>query len=389
MKQQVLREELNEKIRNILTLRYDPHGPTSLPKLDWRDFIEYTGVSSLVQELIENSIRKILQGHESDTIGIGISGGVDSTTVLALTRKHFPKLKIKSYCVTFGSDVKESEDAAHVSQLYSTDHKHINIEKPFSELEEQIRIVGEPRWNLYSYFLFKEAVRDCDLVLTGDGGDELFGGYVFRYSHVLGRGEHAIVDSYLEAHSRDWVPDQEELFAIAFDWKKIHQLIAPYFTNPLPALGQVFLADYNGKLLYDFAPTNAAFSNYFKIPAKAPFLEPEVLHLATHLPYSLKYDSVNKLGKVILRQILLENFAYKPAIRGKVGWGMDIAEIWDKQLRGTCEDLFSSPRFVQLGIINKSWLEFGFKKSDDHDLRYIGKMLGLLALELWLKQKKL
>jgi len=379
---------LANKIRNMLTLRYDPSGPTLLPVLQWPDFVEYQGISPLVQQLLENVTRRIIQEHNPTRIGVGISGGVDSTTVLALTRKCFPNLEINSYCITFGSDIKESKDALHVSELYSTDHKHTNIENPFAELEDQIKIVNEPRWNLYPYFLFREAARDCDLILTGDGGDELFGGYVFRYAQVLGKGE-TTPKSYLEGHARDWVPDQKELFAIPFEWQSIYGLLSPYFANPLPPLGKVFLADYNGKLLYDFAPTNAALSKHFDIKAEAPFLEPEVLHLATHIPYSLKYDPVNNLGKVILRQILLENFAYKPATKEKIGWGMDLEEIWDKYARSTCEKLFASPRFVELDIISKDWLKQGFEKSNTHDPRYITKMLGLLALELWLKHAKL
>jgi len=111
MKRSVLDLRTIEKIRNILTLRYDPTGPTMLPKLDWQDFVEYQGISPLVQQLLENVMIRIVQEHKLEKIGVGISGGVDSTTVLALTRKCFPDLKIRSYCITFGSDTRESKDA--------------------------------------------------------------------------------------------------------------------------------------------------------------------------------------------------------------------------------------------------------------------------------------
>jgi hypothetical protein len=92
---------------------------------------------------------------------------------------------------------------------------------------------------------------------------------------------------------------------------------------------------------------------------------------------------------VILRQILLENSGYKPAIKAKIGWGMNIIEMWDKHFKDICTNLFNAPRFVELEIINKDWIPKGFKKADEHDPRYISKMLGLLALELWLKVKRL
>ena len=157
----------------------------------------------------------------------------------------------------------------------------------------------------------------------------------------------------------------------------------------MPILGKVFLADYNGKLLHDFTPVGACFSKHFGIKAVAPMLEPEVLHTATHIPYNLKYDKRNKLGKIILRQILIENFGYKPATKGKIGWTMDMAEMWDKYVKNMCHDVLSSSRIIDLKLINEEWLGKGFKKANGHDLRYVSKMFGLLALELWLRWKGL
>jgi asparagine synthase (glutamine-hydrolysing) len=378
-----------EKIRNILTLRYHPSCSFSLPKLDWTDFVEYQGISQSVPRLLEGAITKVVSASNPRKVGIGISGGVDSTVILSLLRKCFPHLEINTFCVTFGDDDREAKDAEYVAELYSTNHRHVHIENPFAELETQIRIVDEPRWNLYPYFLFREASKDCDLLLTGDGGDELFGGYTFRYDYVLHSKTEPIVQRYLEAHNRDWVPDQPEIFAFPFSWNDIYGLLNPYFDNPLPLLGKVFLADYNGKLLYDFANTSNAFARFFDLRVAAPMLEREVLHVATHIPYNLKYDERNRIGKIILRQILLENSGYEPAIKAKIGWGMDIIEMWDKYVKEMCLELFDSARFIELGIINKNWLPKGFRKADEHDPRYISKMLGLLALELWLKVRGL
>jgi len=378
-----------ELIRNILTLRYYPAGKTKLPKLDWRHFTEYNGISHFVQPLLEETIKKIINVNDGKNVGMGISGGADSTTILALTRKCFPDLEIKTYCVSFGDDNREVSDAQNISEIYSTDHRHIHIENPFKDLELQILIVDEPRWNLYPYYLYKEASKDCDLILTGDGGDELFGGYVFRYKYMLKKStEENIIQRYLEAHNRDWVPDQEKLFSIPFKWDDIYSLLKPYFDNTLPLLNKVFLADYNGKLLYDFSSTTDAYSRYFDLNIVAPMLEPEVLHIATHIPNSLKYDPTNDLGKIILRQILLENEGYTPATKSKIGWGMNIIEMWDKYVKELCENLFEQARFIELGIINREWLPKGFKRADEYDVRYVSKMFGLLALELWLRKNE-
>jgi len=379
-------------IKNFLTLRYHPHGHNALPKLSWANFVEYDNIHQLVRPLLEGTIKRIINENAPSRVGMGISGGVDSTLILALTRKCFPDLDIKTYCVIFGEDDKEAPDARYVSELYSTDHKEVYIEDPFSELETQIKIINEPKWNLYPYYLFKEVSKECDLLLTGDGGDELFGGYVFRYAHFLNNYNrnytlNDMVQLYMEGHNRDWVPDQNMLFAFPFDWNDIYLLLGQYFNNPLSPLGKIFLADYNGKLSHDFVPTSVAFSKYFKIKTVAPLLEPEVLFVSSHIPYNFKYDPKNNVGKILLRQILLENSGYKPAIKGKIGWGMNLAEMWDKFVKDRFANFLNYARFIELGLINKEWLQKGFKKANDHDPRYLNKMFGLLALETWLKIK--
>ena len=95
---------------------------------------------------------------------------------------------------------------------------------------------------------------------SGDGGDELFGGYTFRYKKFL-----SLIDTnstpvekikaYLSCHERDHVTDQEEVFGkkARFSWECIYKTLIPYFDNTLSPIQQVFLADYNGKLLYNFS----------------------------------------------------------------------------------------------------------------------------------------
>jgi len=382
---------LQEKIRNILTLRYDPRGNTVLPKLGWRSFTETKGIAVAIKPAIEGAIIRSLKTNPYSNIGIGISGGVDSTTVLALIRKNFPNRKINSYCVTFGTSTKEVETAQYVSDLYNTDHKHINISNPLCRADELIKIVDEPRWNVYPTYLFEAAKADgCQVIFTGDGGDELFGGYTFRYQHILDdMSTKSAEQRYLDAHSRDWVDTQKQLFAFDFRWEDIYKIVNPYFNNPLPDTGKIFLADYNGKLLYDFEPTSRKLAANIGIDIVAPFLEPEVLHLATHLPFNLKYDRVNNIGKIILRQILLESSAFKPVTWVKTGWGMNISELWEKHGYQMATQLLSPDSLcVSQNLINPEWFVDGFSKADSSNLPYVSKMLQLIALELWLKGKE-
>ena len=391
-----LSEELGpkniEELRAILTLRYYPKGPTLLPKLTWRDFIPYSGIENVVKPMIEGAIRAAIDYKKPKTIGIAISGGVDSTTVLALTRKLYPQLNIKSLCITFGQDTVEAPDAQNAADMFETDHFHMNLEGPFQTLPAQIAVLKVPRWNAYMYFVFEYfAKKKVDMMLTGDGGDENFGGYVFRYKQLLSSsGERIDPRAYLDAHKMDWVPDQPKLFGprVKFSWDEMYSYVSEYFSNPLSKLGQIFLADYSGKLLYDFAPTNTAFAKHFAVDSLAPMLNTEVIYMASHLPYEFKYDHKNNIGKVILRQILLGNFAYKAALKGKIGFGMDRFEMW-RTNKDRVTSMLDDARCVKMGLIDKDWLKKAFDKTEseteDTRLRYITRLFALLALEVWLR----
>jgi asparagine synthase (glutamine-hydrolysing) len=377
-----------EELSHILTLRYYPKGASDLPKLTWQDFTEYPGIENAIEPLIEGVTRSAINSMKPKSVGVAISGGVDSTTVTALTRKLFPDLKIKTLCVTFGEDVKEAVDAQNVAEVFGTDHRQVPIDNPLQDLPEMISITKKPRWNAYTYYFFRD-IRPVDVLLTGDGGDELFGGYVFRYQQIL-KEKTISPQTYLGTHKMDWVPDQPEMFSdkVKFSWEKIYSSISGHFQNPLSRLGQVFLADYSGKLLYDFGPTNGAFTEYFKLPTVAPMLSKEVIYMASHLPYSLKYDHKNNVGKIALRQILMKNFAYKAAVKSKTGFGMDRFEMWNKS-KDMITNLLDKSRSVELGVIRREWLTKTLGRIDTLEqeikLRYVTKVFMILALEVWLR----
>jgi len=376
----------------LLTLRYYPKGSTSLPKLTWRDFLPYPGIENGLPPILEGTIKSVVDYRKPEKVGIAISGGVDSTSVLALTRKLYPELSIKTLCITFGDDERESKDAEQVAEIFGTDHFHLHLENPLSELPKQIAVLGVPRWNAYTYYIFEYFDRcKVDLLLTGDGGDELFGGYVFRYKEILDSCAASLdAKTYVSTHNMDWVSDQAKMFGskIRFRWEDIYASLSQHFRNPLSALGQTFLADYNGKLLYDFAPTNSTFAKHFKHEMLAPLLNNEVIYAAAHLPYNLKYDHRNNVGKIFLRRVLMENFAYKSATKPKTGFGMDRIEMWQKTKDGIVS-AFDEARSVEIGLISKEWLRGAVRKADteanETRLRYITKLFMILALEIWLR----
>ena len=107
--------------------------------------------------------------------------------------------------------------AKKIADFFDVEHKIIDIENYLLDLPAAISIIGMPFWDIHWYYIAKNAKNKSNFIASGDGGDELFGGYTFRYSKFLSliKSNSSPLDkikAYLSCHERDWVPDQEKIF---------------------------------------------------------------------------------------------------------------------------------------------------------------------------------
>ena len=378
-----------ESIKQILTLRYSTNLETSSQKLIPKDF--ETKQITNPENVLEQSIRKsISTGLDSNSkkIGISLSSGIDSTLVLALLRKEFPSTDIESISVKFSDSTDETDASKEISKKFHTNHHILEIDNFLEELPKAISIVKQPFWDLHWYHIVKKAKSHSDYLVSGDGGDELFGGYTFRYQKFLSlvnQNSSPIerIESYLECHERDWVQDQAELFGerIDFSWKKIHDNLLQYFDNPLSLIQQIFLADYNGKLLYNFNPVNSALHEHFSMKSVVPLLSEEMITYSTHLETNLKYDEKNNIGKIPLRKLLAGYIGDDLLTQTKQGFSVNTMNLWKSHGYKLCKMYLDEARIVNDGWINGSWIENHLKSQ--LDVKYINKFLGLLSFEIW------
>ena len=381
----------SNSIKNILTLRYNPTKNSLIPKKTWKDFVEKPSDVSpqIIENLISSNISKTIKNSTQTKTSIALSSGVDSTLVLALLKKTCPDVKINAISIRFENSVDESRYAAKIASKFNIDHNIVYVENYLKELPHAISIIKQPFWDLHWYHVVKKAKTLGKLLVSGDGGDELFGGYTFRYKKFLSlttknSSPTDKIKAYLQCHERDWVEDQIDIFGkkLDFNWNHIYKQFLPYFDNSLNPLSQVFLADFNGKLLYNWVPLNTSFHNYFKVKPVAPLLSKETIHYATHLPITLKYDSKTDTGKLLLREILHKHSLDKLLIKKKQGFSVDTLNLWKSYGYDICDCYLSDARIVQSKLINKDWIQKHFDKNNI-DIRYVNKFLGLLALEIW------
>jgi asparagine synthase (glutamine-hydrolysing) len=383
----------SSSITNILTLRYDPSINPNLPKKTWKDFESTNGSPNL--DFIENSILEEietkLKSINSREASIAISGGVDSTLVLSLLRKTNPDLKINAVSMKFANSVDESSAASKIAEKYDAEHHIIHLENYLTELPKAISIVKLPFWDLHWYYVVKKSQVFSKILISGDGGDELFGGYTFRYKKFLSLTSKTStplekVNVYLQCHERDRVTDQEKIFnkKCGFSWNYIYNILLPFFDNNLPRLEQVYLADYNGKLLYNFNPINSRLTDHFEMNSLIPLLNNKLLETAPHMASKYKYDIGNEIGKVPLRAILAKNNAESLITKEKLGFSVNTINLWKSYGHDLCKEFLDNSRAVKDGWINNDWIRKHIDNSD-LDVKYINKFLGLLALEIWFR----
>ena len=380
----------------MLTLRYDPTTEikSPIPKIDINQINNRSDAYPFPKD-IERELRSIIKNNVScldpKRISLALSTGVDSNLMLSLIRDEYPKLDIKCISVSF-DETSEAKYAKKIAESKDTDFSHVSIDNPIKDLPLLISIIKEPRWNLYQYYFIEKSKQFSNVLFTGDGGDELFGGYTFRYNKFLKLFKQddnwkQRACSYLDCHERDWVPDQEKIFGenVRFDWSSIYALLRVYFDNQLDPLDQVFLADYNGKLIYDFVPTNDKFFNHFGVTGLSPLLDHKIIDMSFKIPSHVKFDRKSGTGKIQLREIL-SNLNSKNIADTKIGFGMDLKRLWSRNAKEIVTSTLSKASIFRDKIINRDFYEGSIKKIEEtQDVRYISKMLQLLSLEIWYK----
>tara|TARA_Y100000588_G_scaffold161388_1_gene175440 strand:- start:4998 stop:6215 length:1218 start_codon:yes stop_codon:yes gene_type:complete len=378
-------------IVNILTLRYDPNLKSNLPEKTSNDFhptIQYANIESIENSIL-NYINQNLEDFGDEKISIALSGGVDSTLVLSLIRKAKPDIDINAISIKFADSIDETKDASKIAETFDAEHHIVHLDNYLSELPKAISMIRMPFWDLHWYYVVKKSQSLSKILISGDGGDELLAGYTFRYKKFLSLTYESStpidkVIAYLECHERDRVPDQEKIFnqKSKFSWNSIHNLLLPYFDNKLSRLDQVFLADYNGKLLYNFNPINSNIIKNFDMKLLTPILNHELISTGPHLHQLEKYDIQNDLGKLPFRKILKKNKHEHLVGNKKLGFNVNTVNLWKKNGHKICKEFLTDSKVAKDGWINKDWIK-KYIDSSELDVKYINKFFGILAFEIW------
>jgi asparagine synthase (glutamine-hydrolysing) len=302
------------------TLRVEAGGGLQLTRYWDFDFSERTGAAKeedLLDELDARVRTAIERQLVSDVpLGAYLSGGIDTGLITALAAPHFDGMK--SYTVGFDTHsasglelaCDERQPAELMSYLCQTEHYEMVLKAGdlARALPRLIRHLEEPRMgqSYPNFYAAQLASKFGKVVLSGTGGDELFGGYPWRYRHPAGRvGLADFIDDYFQ-HWQRLVPPERMPRLLAPVWDRVRDISAralfagvfPVDRSP-PERPQ----DYINLCLYFEAKTflhgllvvedKLSMANGLEV--RVPFLDNDLVDFATGLPVAMKIRRLDNL----------------------------------------------------------------------------------------------
>lgn len=151
-----------------------------------------------LEKIIVQNIRELPEVPMS----LLLSGGIDSSLVLALLRKVYPKVPISTFTLAKSKDYPDMVFARSVANFFETKHNEIILSEgeynKFSNEYDKVRQY-DFKGDINAYILCSTAKSFSNIIVTGDGGDECFGGY-WLHKYPLGYKETGAVKSFEDIH---------------------------------------------------------------------------------------------------------------------------------------------------------------------------------------------
>ena len=387
------------------------------------------------QERLLYFLTDSVKGHSrSDApLGFFLSGGVDSSSLLAIYRTLYKNSRIKSYSVGFHEEsFDESAYAKKVSNIFCTEHKHIlfaaqDVKNIMPELSSFLDEPFADASILPAYLLSRISSQEITVAISGDGSDEIFAGYPTYQAHKFLK-YYSLVPIFIRdkiiknlvnrlpvSHrnfSLDFMlkkfvsfSDRDNTLARHLNWmgsfseaEKI-SLYSDEFKEKLckkdklealwgdcssfvkDVVTQAQLIDARTYLTDDILVKTDRASMINSQEVRVPYLDHELVKFVFSLPKQLRMKGF--AGKYILKQLMKRYLPRQIVFRRKKGFGIPLAFWINTCLRDYVLDMLSQERIKKLGFLNYRHVQ---KILDEHFEKKVDnrkKIWTLFMLSVW------
>ena len=340
-------------------------------------------------------------------VGSFLSGGIDSSIIATLMQKIRGDTRIKTFTVGFES-ISEGKEARETSEPLGTDHTEISIgaDEYFKSLPQVVWHFDEPVADpsaLGLYFLAREARKQVKVVLSGEGSDELFGGYniylepfarrkilwiprfilkfiaksPFRGRNYARRALLRLEDRYIGNASIFNEKEVEKLWEGSMSRLNLDSLYER--VTDLSDSTKMQYIDLNTWLVGDILAKADKMTMAHSLELRVPFLDTKVAHLAATLPDRFKWRG--SVTKYLLREAFKKVLPESTRNRKKLGFPTPIRDWFTPDRKDIYKTILENSyikshmdvRYI-VQIIN----DHTAKKSDNSRKIYL-----LLMLAIW------
>jgi asparagine synthase (glutamine-hydrolysing) len=369
-----------------------------------------------ILEKFENLVQKSVEKQLIADVKVGafLSGGLDSGTLVALSSKHNKNLSTLGF--KYEGELDEMPEARSIAEKYKTDQREItfNKEEISSILKEVLSKLDEPLADtaiMATYKICEEASKKMTVVITGNAGDELFGGYkwyqeelnilkkggansgflnLYRAGSIIGkicgiktlqnyfldkvfRSKFSDIISYQKNKVHNNFTKSEASNLLGKDEKYEHSYSFPLDKNDLNTCMRM---DLTNIIPGDYLVKDDRIAMMHSIELRTPFLDKDLVEFCAGLPSKYKVDQSQT--KIILRKVFGHLLTGNILNKKKQGFGAPVSD-WLKfpEMVKLSDDILKNPDAVIFTKLN-------FKEVQKH-LNFNYKHWSLLVLGIWME----
>lgn len=386
-----------------------------------------TDVIRSVRNLMEESVKRHLISDVP--VGIFLSGGIDSSVITALSTKFYSG-KIKTYSVGFDFDkgINELSKAKKLAERFGTDHQEVYVEaKNLPEvIERLVDAHGEPfadAADIPLYLLTNQVKRDVKVVLQGDGGDEIFGGYSRYFTltnqdyfkpwklisglpwQLLNNNSLLQKVRFLDAITADKDADRlallltmesrrqspTKIFSPLLNdslknlnpFKRYYELNAEFKNKEL--IQRLFNIDLACILPDTFLEKVDKSTMANGVEIRVPFLDNNLVEFALSVPSSLKVK--NGVKKYLLKKAFDDLVPHDILYGPKTGFGVPYSFWLQKSLLEYMKSNINDPKVIASGIFNHNLIDDYIEKHRNGKGNYGFLLWKCLVLAIWIRKQ--
>lgn len=355
---------------------------TITPEMSWAHRSE----DDLLDELDEVLVQSVKQRMITDVpFGAFLSGGIDSSLMVAMMGKH-TNTPIKTFTIGFEEKAyDESSDAQAVAQYLGTDHhcEHLHVDNLLDLIPDFLHHYDEPFFDSAAFptmAVSRLARKHVTVSLTGDGGDELFGGYhyyriakmldtffampawartaVSQVSGMVPKHNFKLLSAALKesssarafAFSRSIAKDFRNILADdvlerTYGLRDLFDKAALSFPPGLHGSEQGMRLDALYTLNDDYLQKTDVASMAYSLESRAPMLSRSVVEWGMKLPVNWKLHGAT--NKYLLRKLAYRYIPRNLLDRPKRGFGVPIDGWLRNQLKEWTQERINDPQYFE------------------------------------------